>query len=128
MSMFNAMTSVGVRRSAGAVAGTMAFMATLVAAPSAAQAAVCTAGLCGEVRNSSISTDSLKVTSDWGSKASFWISPGGTSKTVMKDADGYYVDPGCEARVYFNRVSGPRLASGWHKINSATATSILYRC
>ena len=61
----------------------------------------CTLGVvCGEVRNDKNSNSILKVTNDWGKrdKGAFkWISPGYTSATAMKDADGFFVESFCKA-------------------------------
>ena len=88
----------------------------------------CTLGLvCGEVRNDKNSNSILKVTNDWGKRNSGafkWISPGYTSKTAMKDADGFFVESFCKA------TSGStKWASGqWHKINDLQTVTVKIIC
>jgi len=88
----------------------------------------CTLGfICGEVRNDKNSNAVLKVTNDWSKRDSGaykWISPGTSSDTMMKDADGFFVQSRCTA------TSGSKKwASGqWHKINDLQTVTVKIIC
>jgi len=88
----------------------------------------CTLGfICGEVRNDKNSNAVLKVTNDWPKRdngAYKWISAGTSSDTMMKDADGFFVQSWCTA------TSGSKKwASGqWHKINDLQTITIKIIC
>lgn len=89
----------------------------------------CTLGFCGEVLNHEDSNAVLKVTNDWPKRdqgAYKWISAGTSSDTMMKDADGFFVQSWCTA------TSGggfKKWASGqWHKINDLQTVKVKITC
>jgi hypothetical protein len=88
----------------------------------------CTLGIvCGEVRNDKTSNAVLKVTQDWPKRdkgAYKWISAGTSSDTMMKDADGFFVQSWCTA------TSGSKKWSSgeWHKINDLQTVTVKIIC
>ncbi|KAK0665230.1 hypothetical protein QBC41DRAFT_349794 [Cercophora samala] len=90
----------------------------------------CTWGfLCGVIKNDPKSNRSLKVTNDWPKRDSGaweWIGIGGSSKAVMKDADGFYVPSGCRATSVDDVLVWD--AGKWHKINDLQEYTVKIIC
>ena len=123
------------RSSLAAVVGAAALGAAVLAGAPAATAApaspagVCTGSLCGVVNNSSASNSLLYVTSDWGTKAAKWISPGYGSKGAgIKDADGFRIDSGCTGYLISGGKGTTSYGVGWHQIHDEESVTIKEIC
>ena len=123
------MQSASVRRLASVTVGAAVITAGLLTGAGPANAGTCTGPLCGVVYNYSASNSLLKVTSDWGSKAFKWISPGYNSKQAgITDADGFYIDSSCKGYLISGGKGTTTYPSGWTQIHDEEAPAIKYLC
>ncbi|RAS65849.1 hypothetical protein C8D87_104400 [Lentzea atacamensis] len=78
---------------------------------------LCTLGICGDIYNDD-NNQNLRITRDWPSRnqSNSWVvlRPGESSDDHgVKDADGFYIAPGCRGTVAFVQNVGP----GWHRVH-----------